>query len=171
MGCTAVSDYDTCFASKSSGCPSSMVSSFTAQIDNAKSSLECEKTPAENSVSNPDAEDSASNSESASNVVTVACDTAGISKCAGDFSTGVAGSTNVAANCKLLEDYEACFATTSSGCSDSQKAAFTGPIEQAKSSLSCSEELASSANLLGFGFCPFILIILKLLISSSVEQH
>merc|ERR1712048_589705 len=49
-----------------------------------------------------------SNSDSAANVVTVACDAAGMTKCVSDFSAGTAGQTNVAASCKLLKDYETC---------------------------------------------------------------
>merc|ERR1712173_569887 len=90
-----------------------------------------DRTSGESTTSND--EGSASKSESAANVVTLACDTAGITKCVSDFSAGTAGQINMAASCNLLKDYELCLAATSEGCSDSQKAAFTGPIEKAKS--------------------------------------
>merc|ERR1712014_554652 len=114
---------------------------------------------------------SESNSASASNVVTVACDTARITKCVSDFSAGTAGETSTEANCKFLKDYETCLAATSEGCSDSQKAALTGPVEQAKSRMSCNVGMASSASLLGLGSCSFLVIFLKFLIYINNEQH
>lgn len=114
---------------------------------------------------------SQSNSASASNVVTVACDTAKITKCVSDFSAGTAGATSKEASCKFLKDYETCLAATSEGCSDSQKSVLTGPVEQAKSRMSCNEVMASSASLLGLGCCPFLAIFFKFLIFINNEQH
>merc|ERR1711953_124625 len=132
------------------------------------SSLSCENTPADNSASNPDADDSASSPESNSNVVKVVCDAAGITKCVSDFSAGAAGEADMATKCNLLEAYETCLAEKSSGCSDAQRAAFTTPVEQAKSSLSCSEELASSAGMMGLGSYLSILVLLTMLVATNV---
>merc|ERR1712048_291404 len=145
--CRALSNYDTCFVFNSLWCSSNLVSSLTKQIDSAKSSFSCETTPADISASNPDADDSQSNSESNSNAVKLVCDATGITKCVNDFRAGTARVTNMAAKCSLLDAYETCVVEKSSGCSDSQKTAFTIPIDQAKSSLSCSKEPVSSVRL------------------------
>merc|ERR1719343_1632789 len=73
--CRALSNYNTCFASKSVGCSSNVASSFDVVSNSAKSSFSCETTPADNSASNADAGDSTSNSESNINSVTLVCDT------------------------------------------------------------------------------------------------
>merc|ERR1712187_368426 len=143
----ALNNYDTCFAFNSLWCSSDLISSLTSHIDSAKSSFSCETTLADNSASNPDADDLSSNSENDSSAVNVVCDATGITKCVNDFSAGTAGVANMAAKCNLLAAYETCVVEKSSGCSDSQKTEFATPINQAKSSFSCSEEPVSSFRL------------------------
>merc|ERR1712187_44921 len=97
------------------------------------------------SASNP-AAGTASGSVENSNVVTAACDAAGIQQCVSAFSTGAASASGITAKCRILHSYEDCLASKSAGCSAAQKNAFVSPVESTKSTLKCQEdELASSA--------------------------
>jgi len=140
--CAALLEYEKCFAAKSAGCPSQATSALSSNMVSTKAQLGCD---GDNSATNPAAETSSS-SEDTSNVVTEACDSAGIQQCVTAFSTGAASASDMSAKCKILGTYEDCLASKSAGCSAAQKNAFVGPVESAKSSLNCQEdELASSA--------------------------
>merc|ERR1711941_206614 len=122
-----------------------MTSMLASSVTNAKAQLSCNS--GDNSGSNP-ADNTANDETTSSSVVTVACDSTGLQQCVTDFSTGVAGATNMAAKCQVLNTYSNCLESKSAGCSDAQKTAFVGPVESTKESLSCEEGLSSNAPLM-----------------------
>merc|ERR1712187_60267 len=122
-----------------------MGSMMTSQVNSAKAQLSC--SSGGNSGSNP-ADNAANGETTSSSVVTVDCDTTGLQQCVTAFSTGVAGATDMAAKCQVLNTYDECLTSKSAGCSAAQQNAFVGPVESAKTSLNCDESLSSNAPLM-----------------------